>query len=80
MTRGTSTIPKGLKKEWKTLAQAMKDVDWTFEHGTKHVKAFAPDGIAWTTLSGTPGDIRSWRNARADFRRWCRESGIEPGI
>lgn len=80
MTRGTSEIPPGLKKDWKKLAEAMKVAGWTFEQGSSHVKAFAPDGVTWTTLVGTPGDVRSWRNARAAFRRWCREAGVEPGI
>lgn len=78
--RGTREIPKGLKKDWRKLAEAMRDADWTFEVGGRHPKAFAPDGINWTTLPGTPGDVKSWRNARAVFRRWCRENGVEPGI
>lgn len=73
-------IPRGLKKDWKKLAEAMKTAHWTFEPGKKHVKAFAPDGESWTTLSGTPGDVRSLKNARAVFRRWCRANGVEPGI
>lgn len=43
-------------------------------------KAFAPDGITWATLSKTPSDVRSFRNARAKFRRWCRDRRLEPGI
>jgi hypothetical protein len=77
--RGTPEIPASLKKDWKVLAEAMKAQGWTFEQGT-HVKAFAPDGTTATTLPGTPGDQRGWRNARAFFRRWCRENNREPGI
>lgn len=58
----------------------MRAAGWTFEIGGKHVKVFAPDGVTWTTLSGTPGDVAAWRNARAAFRRWCRDNGIRPGI
>lgn len=77
--RGSRDIPKGLKKDWKKLAEAMKAADWTFEEATRP-KCFAPDGVTWTTLSRTPSDVASWRNARAVFRRWCRENGVEPGI
>lgn len=80
MPRGGTGIPRGLKKDWRKLAEAMRDAGWTFEEGRKHVNAFAPDGHTHTTLSSTPGDTRAWRNARGGFRRWCREHGIEPGI
>jgi hypothetical protein len=78
--RGTPEVPRLLRKEWRDLAEAMRAVGWTFERGGKHVKAFAPDGKTWTTLVGSPGDVRGWKNARSDFRRWCRENGVEPGI
>lgn len=80
MTRGTSDIPSGLKKDWKALAQAMKDRGWTFEEGSKHIKAFAPDGQARATLPKSPGDWRALKNETAKFRRWCRAQGVEPGI
>lgn len=78
--RGSRKIPEGLPKDWKKLAEAMRDQDCTFEEGGKHMKAFAPDGITWATLPKTPSDIRALRNARAKFRRWCRERGLEPQI
>lgn len=78
--RGSRDIPRSLRKEWRQLAERMRDQDWTFEEGGKHPKAFAPDGVTWTTLAGTPGDVKGWRNARAVFRRWCRENSREPGI
>lgn len=81
MTRGTRQIPKALKKDWRKLAEAMREQGWTFEqpkHGHPH--AYAPDGIAHSPLPGTPGDQAGLRNARATFRRWCRENGREPGI
>jgi hypothetical protein len=80
MTRGTSNLPSGLPKDWKQLAEAMKDLDWTFEEGSKHPKSFAPDGVTWATLSKTPGDHRSLKNATAAIRRWCRGQGITPTI
>lgn len=80
MPRGTSEIPRSLKREWRTLAVKMKRQHWTFEHGGRHPKAFAPDGITWTTLSGTSSDQAGWRNARAAFRRWCRDNGLDAGI
>jgi hypothetical protein len=78
-SRGTREIPAGLKKDWRKLAEAMRDVGWTFEQAD-HPKCFAPDGRARMMLSKTPGDIPAWRNARAAFRRWCRQNEIEPGI
>jgi len=78
--RGTGAVPRGLKKDWRKLAERMRDAGWTFEQGGKHPKCFAPDGHTWTTLSGTPGDVAAWRNARAVFRRWCRDNDVEPGI
>jgi hypothetical protein len=78
--RGTRDLPRGLKKDWRKLAIRMRDVGWTFEQGGRHPKCFAPDGHTWTTLPGTPGDVAAWRNARAVFRRWCRENEVEPGI
>lgn len=80
MPRGSTEIPRGLKKDWRKLAEAMRDVGWTFEMGRKHVKANAPDGLARATLSGTPSDVAAWRNARGRFRSWCRGHGIEPRI
>ena len=77
--RGTREIPSGLKKDWRKLAEAMRDAGWTFEQAD-HPKCFAPDGRTWVTLSKTPSDVAAWRNARAAFRRWCRENGVEPGI
>jgi hypothetical protein len=78
--RGSRRIPEGLPKDWKKLAETMRNQGWTFEEGGRHVKVFAPDGITWATLSKTPSDIRAFRNARARFRRWCRDRGLEPGI
>jgi len=80
MTRGTRTIPNGLKKDWKKLAQVMKGVGWTFEDGSRHVKCFAPDGIAYSTIPKTPSDHRALKNETAAFRRWCRANGITPDI
>jgi hypothetical protein len=80
MPRGSAEIPRSLRKEWRKLAEAMVEAGWTFEQGGSHVKAYGPDGVAFATLSGTPGDQRAWKNARADFRRWCRGHGVEPGI
>jgi hypothetical protein len=80
MPRGSSEIPRNLKKDWRKLAEAMRDAGWTFDPGRKHVKAFAPDGETYTTLPGTPGDQRAWRNARADFRRWCRAHEVDTRI
>jgi hypothetical protein len=77
--RGTSDIPRGLRGEFRDLAEAMKAAGWTFEQG-RHVKCFAPDGVTATTLPNTPSDWRGFRNARAAFRRWCRDNGVEPGI
>jgi hypothetical protein len=78
--RGTHTIPSGLKKDWKALALAMRAAGWTFEEGTKHGRAFAPDGVTWASLPTTPSDYRALKNATAAFRRWCRVHGIDPGI
>jgi hypothetical protein len=78
MTRGTREIHKSLKKDWRKLAEAMRDDDWTFEQGAKHPKAFAPDGMTWTTLTGSPSDRRALKNATAVYRRWCRENGRMP--
>jgi len=80
MPRGGAEIPSSLKKDWRKLAEAMRVAGWRFEQGSRHVKAFAPDGVAWTTLPGTPSDTASWRNARAAFRRWCRDNAVDPGI
>ncbi|MGZ5296846.1 MAG: hypothetical protein ACXWYT_08025 [Actinomycetota bacterium] len=80
MPRGTRQIPTRLKKDWRKLAEAMRDVGWTFEDGTKHVKAFAPDGVTIMRLPGTPSDRRAIANATAAFKRWCRENAVEPGI
>jgi hypothetical protein len=78
--RGQKEIPSGLPKDWRRLAQAMREHGWLFEEGGKHVKVFAPDGVTWATLPKTPGDVRALRNAQAKFRRWCRDHGVEPGI
>lgn len=80
MARSTS-IPKGLKKDWQKLAEAMKAKGYKFEPGSRHIKAFPPDGITPAqTLPSSPSDVRAWRNERAKFRRWCSVNGIEPGI
>jgi hypothetical protein len=80
MTPGSSEIPPGLKKEWRGLAERMRDASWTFEKGTKYIKAFAPDGVSRATLPMTPSDRRALMNAIGDFRRWCRRHNIDPGI
>ena len=80
MPRGSGEIPKGLTKDWRKLAEAIRDAGWTFDHGAKHVKAYASDGRTRATLSCTPSDVAAWRNARGGFRRWCRENAIDPGI
>ena len=78
-SRGTREIPAGLKKDWRKLAEAMRHAGWTSEQG-HHPRCFAPDGRGRMTLSKTPSDVAAWRNARATFRRWCRQNGVEPGI
>jgi len=76
----TREIPRGLPKDWKRVAEAMRERGWLFEEGRRHVKAFAPDGVTWSTLPKTPSDQRGLLNERAKFRRWCRDRGLEPGI
>ena len=41
MPRGGTEIPRGLKKDWRKLAEAMRDAGWTFGQGGKHVVAYA---------------------------------------
>jgi hypothetical protein len=78
--RGSRDIPKGLPKDWKKLAEAMKAAGWTFEERTKGIRGYAPDGVTTATLHKTPSEWRGLRNERAKFRRWCRDRGIDPGI
>ena len=78
--RGSSEIPRVLKGDWRRLAEAMRQLEWTFELGGRHVKAFAPDGVTIIVLPTTPSDKRAFPNARAAFRRWCRAAGITPPI
>jgi hypothetical protein len=78
--RGSREIPKGLKKDWRKLAEAMQAHGWTFEERTKGVWAYAPDGVTTAMLHKTPSDWRAWRNERAKFRRWCASQGLKPGI
>lgn len=80
MTRGTRDIPGGLKKDWKPLAKAMQDAEWTFEQGSKHIMAFAPIPPTYQRLPKTPSDRRALQNEISKFRRWCREHGADPGI
>ena len=77
--KGTKQICPCLSGDLRKLAVRMREVDWRFEQG-RHCKAYAPDGITMATLACTPSDVRGFRNARAAFRRWCKASGIEPGI
>lgn len=82
---GTRDIPRVLRGDWRTLASRMRDNGWTFEGGRKHgVTAFAPywvqGGVSSISVPGTPGDVRSYRNCRSVYRRWCRENGLEPNI
>lgn len=77
--RGSREIPRGLKGDWRKLAERMRDLGWTFEDA-RRVKAFSPDGTLLLTIAKTPSDVAAFRNARAMFRAWCREQGVEPGI
>ncbi len=78
--RGSSKIPRGLRKDWRKLAEAMRAHGWTFEERTKGVQAYAPDGKTTATLHKSPSDWRAFQNERARFRRWCEDRGLEPGI
>ncbi len=78
--RGSREIPRGLRKEWRDLAEAMRGAGWTFEERTKGVVAYAPDGVTTAGLHKTTSDWRAFRNERAKFRQWCRARGVEPGI
>ncbi len=79
--RGSRNIPAGLKKDWRRLAEKMRDAGWTFEEGKGYPKAYAPDGVTATTFPKTPKvHSRGLENAKATFRRWCRQNGVDPGI
>lgn len=78
--RGAQEVPKGLPKDFKKLADAMKALGWTFEQGKGHVKAFAPDGKAMQVFPTTPSDRHALLNARSRFRAWCTANNKEPGI
>ncbi len=80
MTRGSTEIPKGLKRDWRKLAEAMREHKWTSEEGSRGVMAYAPDGQTAAMLHKTPSDWRAYRNEVAKFRRWCRGRNLEPGV
>ena len=72
-------VPRGLSKDWKRLAERMREVGFLFED-ERRVKAFAPDGRVIITLQKTPSARRALQEARALFQRWCKANGIEPGV
>lgn len=82
--KGTSEVPKVLKREWKALGQAMKANGWTFTQGKGYVRAYAPrwvDGsISVVSLPLTPSDHRAFANNRSSYRRWCDENGVARNI
>lgn len=83
--KGGREIPRSLRKEIRKLAEAMRASGWTFEERKGHtVTAYAPrwiaGGIVTVGLPKTPSDVRGFRNARSQYRRWCDENGVERNI
>lgn len=82
--RGTSEVPKALKREWRRLGEAMRAMGWTFHQGKGYIRAYAPrwveGGITSVSFPLTPSDRRAFANNRSVYRRWCAENGVAANI
>ncbi|CAN5428895.1 hypothetical protein BH09ACT9_BH09ACT9_02820 [soil metagenome] len=56
--------------EWKPLIDAVIESGWQFRNSRHGIYVYPADSSRRPiTLAGTPGDVRSVRNARAQLRR-----------
>lgn len=69
-------VVRGLRKDFRKLAEKMQQAGWRLDRRKKHLRAYAPDGVTTVCLPGSPSDVRSLKNAEAVFKRWEREWGL----
>ena len=61
----------GFRKDMKRLERAALAAGWRVDRTTAgHWRFYPPDGVTPpAVISGTPSDVRAWRNFTADLRR-----------
>jgi hypothetical protein len=59
-----------MQKEFKELVRKLEAQGWEFRQGSKHLVAYPADkSFGPIVITGTPGDVRSLRNLKAQLRR-----------
>jgi hypothetical protein len=56
-------------KEINALVRQLVRDGWRFQRGGQHGKLYAPNRVAYLSVSSTPSDRRAFLNFRQDVRR-----------